>query len=158
MTDFSDFVGLHKISARNCAHCRSRLRLRDRKNRLRLCPGRGAHPRCGLSMVHALDVTLDCEAEKIPSQAAPETEKRATARGADNGNRTRLLGLGSRCSTDKLYPRYNIYIIHQNRRSVNSFFAAYDGFCFLCRIIPCFIRICQIRSFAVSRIHRELYF
>ena len=38
--------------------------------------------------------------------------------GADNGNRTRLVGLGSRSSTDKLCPQI-LYIIHYAAGFVN---------------------------------------
>ena len=66
-------------------------------------------------------ITIDSETEKYPASGKPETGfGGAVAPGADNGNRTRLVGLGSRSSTDKLCP-HSTYIIHQISRIVNSF-------------------------------------
>ncbi len=57
--------------------------------------------------------------KNIPPQVNPRRgRRRASAAGADNGNRTRLVGLGSRSSTDKLCPQI-LYIIHYAAGFVN---------------------------------------
>ena len=67
-------------------------------------------------------------------------EKRRMRRfsGADNGNRTHLSGLGSRCSTNELYPHFAMqYSIAEFRLQVDFCRPAKKiGNCFIARLIP----------------------